>query len=633
MSVAAFSSNVSASIRHGCHSMSTGSQANLLSQIESLSRLQGLDQLFSSGFQGGQSHTQFQSTKATFCQAGQIPQPGQLVSLEHSSFSHAQSSGLGFGQMGFGQALQFALAQHLGLLGNAQGAQSWLNGGGQGLEAFGGGMNAFGGACGCFGSLQQTLGALGGLDSVLQAQLALGSLGHLGRMNAFQTSKTTVGQGQAASFPPGGKSAFLASLDNKSQNARRLNVSGSHDVNTINRAIGQLNTADAKIAQAQPGEKGGKGKLVLSQEQVSAIRSAPSQAAAEAVVRQAIEQQTGQKLGSSNMNDKNGIRKGDNREAMNALLGTNVRAGTEKNSGSSLVMNEMVSDIASSVRGGSFGTTQVSHEAARGIVGDGCLSAFGYFEGSKTTAEFANGPTALSVDLNGYKEAANTVGELYSPLIFDLEGQGLLLKNGGMIEVDLDGDGKVEMVSDLDAHLGLLVFDSKFEPEDGEVYAAGRDMFGNGTDLSHYGIRGPKDDGTFENGFEALRALAERFELVREGKQHLDANDLALLEKEVGLAMRVGGVADGEDQTFGQVNIGRIDLGDPDKIQDIEQAEEDRYGNRLMRQDGATFVVNGETRDYCDLWFNIQARAEMDDFADDPKEITTSGLLAMHRRI
>lgn len=630
MSVQAFSGAISASIRHSCHNLSVGSQANLLSQLESLSTLSGLDQLFASAFSRSASHTHLSSTKMSLCQPGQIPQPGQLVSLEHTSFSHASSSGIGLGRMGFGQALQFALAQQAGLVPSGLG---WLNGGGRALESLGGGLHAFGGAAGCFGSWQHTMAALGGLDGVLQAQLALGSLGHFGRLGAFSASSTSVGQGQPASFPKAGKSAFLAGLNDYHDNARRLNVSGSSDVKKINNAINSLNGAEPAISPAKPGDKGGAGKLQLSAEQVAAIRNAPSQAAAEAIVRQAIEQQTGKKLGTSNMNDKQAIRQGNNREALNALLGTKVRSGTEKNSGSSLVMNEMISDIAKSVRGGSFGTTRVSHEYAQGFVGGGCLSAFGYFAGGRTTAEFANGPSALSVDLSAYRDAAGHVAELASPLIFDLEGQGLKLKNGGMIEVDLDGDGNVETISELDAHLGLLVFDSKFVPEEGEAYAAGRDMFGDGTDLSHYGIRGPKEDGTFENGFDALRALAERFDLVRQGKQHLDADDLALLEKECGLAMRVGGVADGEDQGFRQIGITRINLGDPDKIQPIEEAEEDRYGNRLMRQEGATFVVNGEERDYCDLWFNIQARAAASDFDDDPKEITTSGLLAMHRRI
>jgi hypothetical protein len=627
-----FSSHVSANIQTGCRSLSMNNQASLLSQLDTLSRTQGLEQLGASAFSAGSSATQMANTKMSFCTPGEIPQPGRLVSLEHSSFS-PQTAGPGLGRMGLRQAIRFALLQHaMGMPGLSPGASSWMQNRG-GLRHPMGSMGPFGGAMGCFGGFGQMQMALALFGGALQGQLALGGLSHFGRAGGFHKQQTSIGQGQAASFPLAGKSAYLASLTNPGQNAKRLNVAGTADVKTINRAINQLGSAEPKITQAKPGEKGKPGKLLLSQEQVAAIRNAPDQAAAEAVVRKAIKQQTGKKLGTANMGDKNGIRRNENRDAMNGLLGTKVRAGHEKNSGSSLVMNEMVSDIASSVRGGNFGTTKVSHEYAQGAVGRGCLSAFGYFEGSKTTAEFANGPTALSVDLNGYKQAANTVGELYSPLIFDLEGQGLKLKNAGMIEVDLDGDGKSEMISDLSAHIGLLIFDSKQEAMSDEPYAAGKDMFGNGTDLSAYGIRGPQEDGTFENGFDALRALCERFELVRGDKQHLDAADLAVLEKEVGLAMRVGGVAEGEDQSFARIGVSRIALGQADKIQSIEQAEEDAYGNKLMRQDGATFVVNGETRDYCDIWFNIQARAQMDDFGDDPREISTSGLLAMQRRV
>lgn len=624
MSVSFFPTNISSTIHQGCSALPQQSQTHLLQQLEAVCRQPGLEQLFQTGF-ARVSATQVQSTRIEFGQPGQIPQPGQLLSLQQTSFSH--SSGLGLGRMNFAHALQHSLMQQAGMIPNAL---SWLQGAGNALEGIG--ARAFGGAGGCFGSFAHQMSALANLQAVLQSQLGLGYLAHLGRLNPGMSSTTTA-QGRAASFPPAGKSAFLASLNNGAQNAKRLNVSGTHDVNTINKAIGQLGTAEPKIAAAQPGEKPAPGKLVLSQEQVSAIRNAPDQSSAEALVRQYVGQQTGQKPGTANMHDKGAIRRDDNRNALNALLGTKVRAGVEKNSGSSLVMNEIVSDVAKSIRGGSFGTTQVTHDYAASAIGGGCLGAFNFYEGQRTTAEFANGPTALSIDLNGYKEAANTVGELYSPLIFDLEGQGLKLKNGGLMEVDLDGDGKLEMISELDAHIGLLVFDSKFEPEDGQDYGAGRDMFGNGTDLSHYGIRGPQDDGTFANGFDALRALAEKFDLVRGNKQHLDEADLTLLEREVGLSMRVGGISDGEDQGFRQIGITRINLGNPDGIQAIEQAEEDRYGNRLMRQEGATFVVKGTTRDYCDIWFNIQARADVADFKDDKKEVTTSGLLAMQRRI
>lgn len=611
-----FSQSVSASIYKQCHSMQT--QQNLMSTLQSLQTMQGMDQMFANQFVGG-GNFNANSFKANFVQPGQIPQPGQLVSLSHQSYG-GSVGGMNLGRMNFAQALQNSLA---------------MNGFGNPAAMFGGGfggMQPFGGAAGCFGGPQQWGGALSGLDQMLQQQLALGSLGHHGRMGAMSAQNTSVGTGQPAAFPPAGSSPYLSGLNSYKGNAKKLNVSGSHDVKTINKAIGQLRGAEPKIGLAKPGDKTGKGKLVLDQATVQAMRNAPNQAAAEQILRDFMGKQGGHALGTSNMNDKKGIRNDANRKALNSVLGSKIRSGREKNSASSLIMNEMVHDITKSVRGGSFGTTAVSHEYASAAVGGGCMGAYGHFSGGKTTAEFANGPSALAVDLSAYQSAAKTAAELYSPLIFDLEGQGLKLKNGGMIEVDLDGDGKTEMISELDAHIGLLVFDSKWEPEDdGEFEAAGRDMFGNGTDLSAYGIKGPQDDGSFENGFDALRALCEHFEIAHGDKQHLDADDLAVLEKEVGLRMRVGGVADGEDQTFGQVGISRINLGKPDAIQSIEQAEEDMYGNKLMRQDGATFVVNDDTRDYCDIWFNIQARAEMDDFADE--DLSTSALVNMNRRI
>lgn len=42
--------------------------------------------------------------------------------------------------------------------------------------------------------------------------------------------------------------------------------------------------------------------------------------------------------------------------------------------------------MASSVRGDSFGTTRVTHEYARGVMGDGMRGALGLFEAGKTTA-------------------------------------------------------------------------------------------------------------------------------------------------------------------------------------------------------------------------------------------------------
>ena len=73
--------------------------------------------------------------------------------------------------------------------------------------------------------------------------------------------------------------------------------------------------------------------------------------------------------------------------------------------------------------------------------------------------------------------------------------------------------------------------------------------------------------------------------------------------------MRLDGVG-GADKRFADLRITRINLGDAKKTQSIRDAASDAFGNKLMKQAGATFVVAGKTRAYADLWFNIQARVK-----------------------
>ncbi|MCP4500469.1 MAG: hypothetical protein GY822_10965 [Deltaproteobacteria bacterium] len=511
-----------------------------------------------------------------------------------------------------GVAMRMLAPMLASLMQMMQGLQSFLGGGAmsQMNNQFKAGNRGCGGGQNVFFNFQSMQHACGNMNTQMGNFLGMNQSLQVGQhgMAASQTTRTT---GKPAHFPRAKGSDFLNSLTNTHKNARRLNVSGGHDVKTINSAIGKLKGASATVRPTRPGEKAGAGQLQLSAADTAAIRSAPNQAAAKAIVLAAMGRQTGEKIGPINMGNKKSIQGRHNRHAVNKLLGTKVRNGREKNSGSSLVLDSMADSVAKSVRSGSFGTTNVDSQFAVQQFGQGGCHAMGFQASgySHTSVENAAGP--LTVDLSQYKGAANKVGELYSPLIFDLEGQGLEIKNGGLVEVDLDGDGMMETITDLEAHQGLLVFDSKLsEGDDEEDYALGADLFGNGTDMTAYGIRGPEDDGTFANGFDALRAMAEHFELVRGDKQHLDAADLELLEKEAGLRMRIGGVDNGEDRSFGEVLVSRINLGDADKIQDIKDAQEDAYGNRLMRQDGATFVVNDVERDYVDIWFNVIARAE-----------------------
>jgi hypothetical protein len=209
------------------------------------------------------------------------------------------------------------------------------------------------------------------------------------------------------------------------------------------------------------------------------------------------------------------------------------------------------------------------------------------------------------VDDDSKKENGVLSGTGLSPLIFDLSGTGLKVREGKRIALDFDGDGVLEAITDLDRGMGLLVFDPRSDEE-----GFGCRTFGDYTDLSAYGIEGPEQGGHFANGFDALRALCEHYELIHERKQHLDAGDLAFLEEEVGLRMRVDGLLGSDDRRFADLGISRISIGDARRIQSLRAAEVDGYGNQLMRQSGATFVLNGVTREYLDIWFNIQARIQ-----------------------
>ena len=472
----------------------------------------------------------------------------------------------------------------------------------------------------------------------------------------FAQTSTTAASG-TASFPGQVGTSFIETLPNSRRGiARALNVSGSRDEKIAQNVVGMLKTSKPKITT---GKSSGKSKLNLSAADVEAIQNAPNEKEAMKVVYKAISKQTGVNVGDINMNDKNGIRNDKARNALNKLLGTNIRRGREKNSVSSLTLSSMAESIVKSVRGGSFGSTQVQSPgmSGYGFMGNtGNLAPVGNTLAQTPGAEYPMGeevigaegpetvtnppwcgtgitgggfiwhvpgqvqtipnePTDISIDLGEFTEPAKETGKLASPLIFDLEGTGLDLRDGGMIAVDIDGDGKKEMITDLDAELGLLIFDSKSDDED----ITGRDMFGDNTDLSHYGIKADTQDGNFKDGFQALRAVCEHYKLVNDSKQFLDAGDLAFLEEELGMRMRVGGITSEEDRRFAEVGVTEINLGNPNQTQHNDDAPADRWGNKIMYQDGATFMVYNELRKYADIWFKIQARYSDAESNDDLK--------------
>src|SRR5439155_2971864 len=108
--------------------------------------------------------------------------------------------------------------------------------------------------------------------------------------------------------------------------------------------------------------------------------------------------------------------------------------------------------------------------------------------------------------------------------------------------------------------------------------------------------------------FAALRAAGEKFGLVKGSDQTLDANDLKVLEQKIGLKMRVGGVG-GQDRDLGSVGVTQINLGAASATESKAAAAQDRQGNLIQQQAGATFTINGAQRGYVDGWFGDHGRA------------------------
>jgi len=404
---------------------------------------------------------------------------------------------------------------------------------------------------------------------------------------------------------PYGSHKLRANKDAKggwSQLAKKANIGGAKDIARFNQAMDKLAGSRARVVEDGTTPKRA---LKFSADEVARIKAAPTEADAKKIVMQIISERTGVKLSDKGGKIDRSKKDGAEREALNKLLGTKVKAGHEKNATSALILDGLADSVTHAVRSTQTnqngGELQAPPPAAPpgGTYGDDATS-------TPPPAQTAPPPASgeVTVDVGDYQDPAGKAGELASPLIFDLHGVGLKMKTGEKVFIDIDGDGKGEIITNLDDGVGLLVFDAL---DGAEFEGAGRDYFGDRTDLTAYGIHSKNDDGMWDNGFDALRALCEHFDMVRPDKQHLDAKDLAVLEKEIGLRMRIEGLM-GKDRTFAELGITRINLGDPTKIQSIKSAQEDRFGNKLMKQEGATFIVKNVERDYADIWFNVIAR-------------------------
>ena len=220
------------------------------------------------------------------------------------------------------------------------------------------------------------------------------------------------------------------------------------------------------------------------------------------------------------------------------------------------------------------------------IVGNGS----GYLKEYQTQSDTADWKTVYSYDQEN-PDVVHVSEKQYStssPLSFDIDGNGIGTTDE-MISYDIDGDGKMDNIfNSADA---VLVFD---KDGDGISGKDGSECFGDNTDIDGDG----KADG-YKDGFEALKALAEQNHLIGGDDTTLDKNDIAFLEQKFGLRIKAGGYTSDATSLF-DLGITSINLAKTDKTS--TDYNFDGKGNELMHQEGATFEINGEEREYADLW-------------------------------
>ena len=174
-----------------------------------------------------------------------------------------------------------------------------------------------------------------------------------------------------------------------------------------------------------------------------------------------------------------------------------------------------------------------------------------------------------------------------SPLTFDLNGDGKVSTTNGGKAFDINADGKIDNSGWAGKGDGVLAFDAD---GDGKVGEDGSELFGNNTVV---------DGKKFNNGFEALRALANKASREIPGfgpvGQSLTANQLKMMGDKYKLKMMV----DGQQRNLSDLGITSINLG---YAEGKNVGFTDANGNQ-HRQIGAGFTMNGETRQVNDVWF------------------------------
>jgi|GEM_PF-4709310 len=191
----------------------------------------------------------------------------------------------------------------------------------------------------------------------------------------------------------------------------------------------------------------------------------------------------------------------------------------------------------------------------------------------------------------------NKVGgnaKMASPLVFDLNGNGTVDTTGIEKDYDINGDGNVDKTAWAGLGDGILAFDAD---KDGQAGLNGKELFGNNTDVAGNG-----EAGNYENGFEALTAVAEKYlgiNAVSDGK--LDANEISALEEKSGFTMLVNELVNGK---VVQVKKSLVDLGITEISLGYRKSDlVDENGNQ-HKEVGEGFVINSQQAKVDDVWFS-----------------------------
>ena len=157
-------------------------------------------------------------------------------------------------------------------------------------------------------------------------QLVMFFMGHVAAAQAKGAPKKGLVKSKAA--PYGSEKLRAQGGKGWKDLAKKANIGGARDITRFHQAMDKLEASRARVVTDGTTPKKA---LTFSAEEVARIKAAPTPEAAKAEVLKIIGERTGKQLGDKGGRLSRSQREGAEREALNAILGTRVKAGHEKN--------------------------------------------------------------------------------------------------------------------------------------------------------------------------------------------------------------------------------------------------------------------------------------------------------------